>query len=62
MLGFDVRIDDIDCPRVDEYREPLQNTEEKKYGQLRQRWVIRMNKDYYIWQWAPNEKSQIIRK
>ena len=59
MLGFDVRIDDIECPIVDEYREPLQN-KEKKYGQLRQRWVLKLNKNYCIWQWAPEGKKSLI--
>ncbi len=30
------------------------------YGQPRQRVVIRISKDYYIWQWTKNEKSQIL--
>ena len=57
MLGFDVNIDEIEYPRLDEYREPIQNIGDKKYGRLRQRWVIKMNKDYYIWQWIPKEKN-----
>lgn len=59
MLGFDVEIDDIEIPNQDDYRQPLQNIE-KKYGQSRQRWFIRLNKNYYIWQWVSKEKNQTL--
>jgi hypothetical protein len=59
MLGFDVKVGDIECPIIEEYREPLGN-KEKKYGQLRQRWALKLNKNYCIWQWALNEKKHMI--
>jgi len=59
MLGFDIKIEDIQCPIVEAYREPLENIE-KKYGQLRQRWALKLNKKYCIWQWAIDEKKHTI--
>lgn len=59
MLGFDVKSDAIQYPEEKPYREPLQNMK-KKYGQLRRRWVIRLNKDYYIWQWASEENGNTL--
>ncbi len=60
MLGFDANTDDIEYPKLEQYREPLQNIDEKKYGQLRQRLVIKISKNYYIWQWIADEKSQTL--
>jgi hypothetical protein len=51
MLGFDVRAADIECPMNGEYMEPLDNIE-KKYGASRLRWVFKLHKHYWIWQWA----------
>jgi hypothetical protein len=60
MLGFDANIDDIEYPKLEQYGEPLQNKEDKRYGQIRERLVLRIGKDHYIWQWAGNEKNQTL--
>ena len=41
MLGFDTNIDGIEYPKLEQYREPLQNREDKRYGQQKQRLVLR---------------------
>lgn len=61
IYGFDVNINTIEHPRVEPYREPIEN-KEKKYDQLRERWVIKLDKDYYIWQWSSNEKGKSLKK
>ncbi len=59
MFGFDISVDTIEYPREEQYNEKIDN-KEKKYGRSRKRWVIRMNKDYCIWQWASNEKGRSL--
>jgi hypothetical protein len=59
MYGFDVNVNTIEHPQLEPYREPIEN-KEKKYGQLRERWVIKLDKDYYIWQWSSNEKGKSL--
>ena len=61
MLGFDTNIDGIEYPNW-KYREPLQNREDKRYGQQKQRLVLRISKDYYIWQWAEDNNDQTFEK
>ena len=34
----------------------------EKYGQQKQRLVLRISKDYYIWQWAGDNKNQTFEK
>ena len=62
MLGFDTNIDGIEYPELEQYREPLQNREDKRYGQQKQRLVLRISKDYYIWQWAEDNNNQTFEK
>ncbi len=51
MLGFDVS--NISKPKPENYHEPpSDNLSDKKYGQERLRWVIQLDDDYWIWQWA----------
>jgi hypothetical protein len=59
MLGFDVIVivaADIEYPLNDEYMEPS-NNKEKKYGPPRLRWVVKLHKHYWIWQWAEEENE-----
>jgi hypothetical protein len=56
MLGFDVGAADIESPLNDEYMEPLDN-KEKKYGPSKPRWVFKLHKHYWIWQWAEEGKE-----
>ena len=62
MLGFDTNIDGIEYPELEQYREPLQNREDKRYGQQKRRLVLRISKDYYIWQWAEDNNDQTFEK
>ncbi|HKG70775.1 MAG TPA: hypothetical protein VKA87_02695 [Nitrososphaeraceae archaeon] len=50
MLGFDVEASRIQPPEEERYNEPIDN-KPKKYGQERIRWVVKLDKDYSIWQW-----------
>lgn len=69
MYDFDVK--DIPEPEIDWYGEPPpQNTLDKKRGQEKQRWVIRLQKDKkdnkdgdenrycWIWEWADGKKKE----
>jgi hypothetical protein len=56
MLGFDVRAEDIQNPINDDYPQPLDN-KERKYGPAKPRWAFKLNKHYYIWQWAEGDKN-----
>ena len=47
-------------PQIDQYREPIRNLDVKKYGKARQRWVFKLNKDYYILQRVSNEKGRSL--
>ena len=56
MLGFDVEGTEIQPPKEEKYREPLDNMP-KKYGQEKIRWVVKLDKDYSIWQWKEDGKT-----
>jgi hypothetical protein len=62
MLGFDVEASKIQPPEEEEYPEPLDN-KEKRYGEERTRWVMRLDNDRSIWQWKdegqPLECSEV---
>jgi hypothetical protein len=55
MLGFDVRAEDIHYPIKDDYRQP--DNKKKKDGPVKSRWAFQLNKHYYIWQWAEEDKN-----
>jgi hypothetical protein len=57
MLGFDVEGSKIQPPKEEEYKEPSDNKPPKRYGQDRIRWVIKLDKDYSIWQWKEEGKT-----
>jgi len=56
MLGFEVEGTEIQPPKEEKYREPLDNMP-KKYGQEKIRWVVKLDKDYSIWQWKEDGKT-----
>lgn len=56
MLGFDAT--DIRKPETGEYNEPPKgNVKGKVYGRVRERWVIQLDEDYFIWEWAEEGKG-----
>ena len=58
MLGFDVT-NEINKPISEDHNEPPKdNVKDKKYGPPRKRWVIQLDDEYWIWQWA-QEQTQI---
>lgn len=51
MLGFDVS--SIREPKIEDYNEPpKENVRNKVHGRPRPRWVIQLNDNYWIWEWA----------
>lgn len=58
MLGFD--IDHISEIGEDEYEEPIvpNNNLRNERGKARSRLFLKLDKDYYIWQWKENESSR----
>jgi len=53
MLGFDVS--NIKEPKTENYSEPPEhNDKNKTYGAPRPRWVMELDEDYWIWEWAKN--------
>jgi hypothetical protein len=56
MRGFDVEGSEIQPPKEEKYREPLDN-KPKRYGQERIRWVVNLNNDRSIWQWKEEGKT-----
>jgi hypothetical protein len=56
MLGFDVEGSKIQPPKEEPYNEPIDN-KPKTYGQQRIRWVVKLDNDYYIWQWKEESET-----
>lgn len=51
MFGFDVT--NVHEPKTEDYHEPPKdNVKNKVYGPPRQRWVVQLGEDYWIWEWA----------
>jgi hypothetical protein len=56
MLGFD--INNVQPPESKRFHEPPKDIiENKAYGPPRQRWVVQLDSDYRIWQWAESNKT-----
>ena len=56
MLGFDIT--KIEIPKIEKYHQPPEdNVKDKAYGPLRERWVFQVDSDYWIWQWAEDQKT-----
>jgi hypothetical protein len=57
MRGFDVEGKQIQPPKEEKYKEPLDNKPKKRYGQERIRWVVNFDGDHSIWQWKEEGKT-----
>ena len=56
MFGFDIT--KIQIPKSEKYHQPPKdNVKDKVYGPLRERWVFQVDNDYWIWQWAEDQKT-----
>ncbi len=62
MLGFDTNLEGIEYPKLEQYKEPLKNIDEKRYGRQKQRLVLRISIDYYIWQWMEDKTDQTFEQ